>query len=1490
MKTVKFLLNLFSYTLLFLTNNLFAQTNNLCPQNSVPTLSVNPCTGATNYTIDQSWSVDNTSNVSNNTACVTSGNNRRDGWFRFVATANSSSIVATVENNRNVALAVYSGSCGSMTELGCVNAGGNGVTETLTFATTVGTTYYIRVIRVNSGGNTNNDMDGTIDVLTSITNDNCATATPLVPGAVGASCVATCSRVFGATASTPATGCSGTANDDVWYSFTATQIQHVITVDGAPNFNAVVELLGGPCGSLTSLACADLTGDGAVETLTYSNLVAGNTYFIRVYDYGSGAPGDYEFSICITSPVIPTCPASLGGGVVNVPSLPYTSSGRTTNGKGNDITALNAVVCGNSNYYQGLDEVFIFSPAVSGNLSISLTSGSSNVGIMLYDGCPFIGQGGSCVDYSQSNSGNQFLCANVLVGHTYYLVVDRNSGSNLNNYSITISAPSPGGAPGSTCANAIPVPSLPFSVTNQTTQCKGNDYNNASLGSCASLYESGEDMVFAYTAVGSECIRIVLNNTSSTQAGFLLYENCPGSVGANCLGYIGGGNVAGNFSLPGAGTYYIIVDSWDPPSSVNFDLSITTSSTTSPNDFPCNALNLPLGVNTTGNNSCSSGLLEPAAPSCWTGGELNTVWYKVVPTGTSLIIKTFLGTLSNTQIALYQGACGSLTQVAPTGSSCNQDISCGSNSTNNSQLNVTGLTAGNTYYIRIDGENDMTGTFGILAVDGTTGLPSVYGQECTSPAPVCQNSINVGNPGYSAFGNSCDFSNGLNCLNSGERASAWYTIPIGVDGTLEFDIVPNDWLGAPSTTSTDYDFAIWEIGSSGLQCSQLPSTNPTRCNYSALGVTGCSGTGNSPGAYPGFNGSYESGINVLAGQVYLLVVSNYTNSTSGFTLNFSSVPDPVNYSATPGTMTWLGGTNTSWGVTGNWGACNIPNCAVDAIINATSVNQPAVLANQTVNSITINPGASLTINPNVTLSVCGDFTNNGSFIALPGSTVKFVGSGTQTISGNFNGANGFANFTMEKPSGTLLLNTGITIKENDSLKTGFFDPNAQTIRVARNLYNANGSTTHLSPATGTTYIFNGSANQNFTNLVEEIIFNDVQMNQTGAFSLLLGAGAFNNMNVAGNLTLTTGKIVTGIREVVVSNPANTAVTAGNITSYVEGNLRRFLNTNATGIYDFPVGNSARGYELARINFTAPTQIPEILAYFSSFGAVPNGPVSSECTFANYALNQALNHGFWTLAPTANAGTGVYDMTLFNRSYTNAASPGGWTVMKRIPSGSGPWGLDGSCVLTSTVTQTQRTSMSDFGDFATAQSTSPLPIELLMFDAHIVSQGVQCVWKTATETNNDYFLVEKSKDGIHFQTAGTVDGSGNSSEIKSYSFLDKEPYKGISYYRLKQVDFDGMFTTSDLVAIKYNETTDVINIFPNPAFEIIQADFELAENSKVLLQVLDVLGNKVTEEYKDFHKGVVHTTINIKQIPEGVYYLQVSSDEFSGKTKFVKYHK
>ena len=141
-RTIRHIL-LIGLTLLLLSGaeRALAQSNNLCPTGSVPSLTVNNCAGVTDYTVAQSFTVDNTANVASATVCVSTANNRRDGWYRFTATSTTSTIEVTVaQGTRNIAVAVYTGTCGAMTEVGCVNNAGNGGTETITLTTTIGTT------------------------------------------------------------------------------------------------------------------------------------------------------------------------------------------------------------------------------------------------------------------------------------------------------------------------------------------------------------------------------------------------------------------------------------------------------------------------------------------------------------------------------------------------------------------------------------------------------------------------------------------------------------------------------------------------------------------------------------------------------------------------------------------------------------------------------------------------------------------------------------------------------------------------------------------------------------------------------------------------------------------------------------------------------------------------------------------------------------------------------------------------------------------------------------------------------------------------------------------------------------------------------------------------------------------------------------------------------------------------------------------------------
>ena len=105
----------------------------------------------------------------------------------------------------------------------------------------------------------------------------------------------------------------------------------------------------------------------------------------------------------------------------------------------------------------------------------------------------------------------------------------------------------------------------------------------------------------------------------------------------------------------------------------------------------------------------------------------------------------------------------------------------------------------------------------------------------------------------------------------------------------------------------------------------------------------------------------------------------------------------------------------------------------------------------------------------------------------------------------------------------------------------------------------------------------------------------------------------------------------------------------------------------------------------------------------------------------------------------------------------------------------------------------------------------LPVELIRFDGKLVSNNVHLYWSTASEQNSDYFLIEKSFDGIDWNLVGSVKASGNSNQTIDYSFIDNDLKFGVSYYRLKQFDFDGEFKIYSVIAIDNKIKKDVIKI-------------------------------------------------------------------------------
>lgn len=133
----------------------------------------------------------------------------------------------------------------------------------------------------------------------------------------------------------------------------------------------------------------------------------------------------------------------------------------------------------------------------------------------------------------------------------------------------------------------------------------------------------------------------------------------------------------------------------------------------------------------------------------------------------------------------------------------------------------------------------------------------------------------------------------------------------------------------------------------------------------------------------------------------------------------------------------------------------------------------------------------------------------------------------------------------------------------------------------------------------------------------------------------------------------------------------------------------------------------------------------------------------------------------------------------------------------------------------------------------------LPIELVFFSGTNKERNNFLYWSTTTETNNDYFTIERSADGVHWEYIGSVDGANTSYSIHNYSFIDYSPYLPITYYRLKQTDFDGQTKLSNIISIKCCNENSNYFIYPNPITDAINISINQISNEEITVEIIRV---------------------------------------------------
>jgi hypothetical protein len=553
-------------------------------------------------------------------------------------------------------------------------------------------------------------------------------------------------------------------------------------------------------------------------------------------------------------------------------------------------------------------------------------------------------------------------------------------------------------------------------------------------------------------------------------------------------------------------------------------------------------------------------------------------------------------------------------------------------------------------------------------------------------------------------------------------------------------------------------------------------------------------------------------------------------------------------------------------------------------------------------SKSVPTGASLTINSDFSINGAYTLTNNatvnlngnligtnasskwinkgGSVLNYAGTTKIFSTNGTfdaSTITNtvNYNGAS--QDIAQPNNSGqynNLTLNgSGTKTLRGDIMVTGNFVTNAA--------FDANSA--------GVT--FNGTSAQTISGTVTPTFF-DLTINNAAGITLS------EPVNASNSLTLTSGLFNTTSTNILTMQNGSTApaLTAAS-TSYVNGPMKYQKSTSGSTILNFPIGKSPDCRPaILTVNHSTTT----LYNYQAeSFNANPYTTFGSVITDIPATVDTISGVHYITIARTDNAGTsqpsaslsGNQTIQLFFGINDLVYQGANLTIVKNTSATPATWiDIGGSCALgnfntpqagsvTSTSAPSAFNSFSAFALGSLKVGWNSLPIELLSFSAVPNNDRVDIKWSTATETNNDYFTIEKSKDGKSFTKLIDVKGAGNSTSLKEYFDIDPEPYIGTSYYRLKQTDKNGAFKYFNMIPVTFNGSKNV-TLFPNPIRKGEPLNIKVTgyPSQEVLVVLRDMSGREfsskvlLTEE-----NNHIFSVSTLTEIPAGIYLVVASSN-------------
>jgi hypothetical protein len=405
--------------------------------------------------------------------------------------------------------------------------------------------------------------------------------------------------------------------------------------------------------------------------------------------------------------------------------------------------------------------------------------------------------------------------------------------------------------------------------------------------------------------------------------------------------------------------------------------------------------------------------------------------------------------------------------------------------------------------------------------------------------------------------------------------------------------------------------------------------------------------------------------------------------------------------------------------------------------------------------------------------------------------------------------------------------------------------------------------------------------------------------------LVLGNGTAVYMNISGGAYLVVGDATTAANPNTITRAANAwIISEGNGTT--NNRIKWYIgNAASTSTYTVPFGRSTTDYiPLSLTIGTAGTAGSAFV--FSTYRTTSctnsaNLPTTGNNPPTNYNSGgipgDASNYGvdrFWEMDGSgygatkpdlssliftyiqaeadgiACTNTGLNEATIQAQRWNSAAGTPSWQ-------GTGNTFIKGTCTPASNiVTLSGAAVVSGTNDIATSRwwtlhaNTFPLPITWLSQSA-ICNQGdVVIKWSTASEQNADFFTVERSQDGVNFISIARVAASGNSSTVKNYSYLDTKVYQGITYYRIRETDFNANSSFSEMLLLN-GCSKDNVTISGSDGNIVIT--IQATEESTYAFEIYDAIGQKLINEVKNTFAGSNMLKIPVSNMGSAMYVVK-----------------